>query len=366
MKEALDLLGACASEHGFLAARDDAERYADYRRVWSRDGCVSGLAALLSGRDDLIACLRATLLTLRRYQGPSGQIASNVDPRSGRVSYGGAAGRVDATIWYVLTTCLYGKLSGDDDLVGESWPSLERAVAVLRAWEFNDGGLIYVPQGGDWADEYLLDGYLLYDQVLRVWALRELDAAGVRLGRSIHHGRHGLAELIGERYGATDERPFFSAGYTPGRDYPVFDAFGNALACLLQVGSEAERRSSCRYAASLSSSDLVPAFDPPIEADDPRYRQLERLSRSRELRNTAGRYHNGGLWPVVSGFWCLAARKIGEARAADRWERGLRATVALGFPEYLDAHTGESCGARQQAWSAAAVVMAESSTRLFS
>jgi hypothetical protein len=29
---------------------------------------------------------------------------------------------------------------------------------------------LYVPLSGNWADEYITDGYVLYDQLLRVWA----------------------------------------------------------------------------------------------------------------------------------------------------------------------------------------------------
>jgi hypothetical protein len=34
-------------------------------------------------------------------------------------------------------------------------------------WEFNNKGLLYVPLSGNWADEYITDGYVLYDQLLR-------------------------------------------------------------------------------------------------------------------------------------------------------------------------------------------------------
>ena len=41
----------------------------------------------------------------------------------------------------------------------------------MDAWEFNGKQLMYVPQGADWADEYLQHGYILFDQLLRIWAL---------------------------------------------------------------------------------------------------------------------------------------------------------------------------------------------------
>jgi len=32
-----------------------------------------------------------------------------------------------------------------------------------------------VPLSGNWADEYITDGYVLYDQLLRVWALKSYN-----------------------------------------------------------------------------------------------------------------------------------------------------------------------------------------------
>jgi hypothetical protein len=58
--------------------------------------------------------------------------------------------------------------------------SAERAVHCLGAIEYNGRHLMYVPTGGNWADEYIFEGYILYDQVLRAWALRLL---GERHGR---------------------------------------------------------------------------------------------------------------------------------------------------------------------------------------
>jgi len=371
MERAIEQLRRCVSPAGFVAA---PQPQANYRRIWSRDGCVCGLAALLSGEPELVAAFRRTLETLAAQQGPSGQLPSNVASDGSSVSYGGKAGRVDATIWYLLGTCLYGRLSGDDALVETHWGGLMRAQVLLRAWEYNDGGLLYVPQGGDWADEYVLSGYLLYDQVLRWWAQRELEAAGRRLSRSVDHGRDELPALIERHYasdrdvGSTARRAaFFLAGFRAGGVFEQFDAWGNALCCLLGVGSEGLRRRSSEHAAGLSRFDLVPAFDPPITPDDAAYAELCHAAGER-FRNRPGRYHNGGLWPLVTGFWALAARRLGLAEQAARWAGGIARANRLGeqgFPEYLDAQTGEPGGVSGLGWSAAAEVLAATDPAVF-
>ncbi|HJN76759.1 MAG TPA: glycoside hydrolase 100 family protein [Myxococcota bacterium] len=82
-----------------------------------------------------------------------------------------------------------------------------------------------------------------------------------------------------------------------------------------------------------------------------------------ELRNEPGRYHNGGLWPMVNGFWAMAARRLGEDDIAETLLEAVRRANERGFPEYLDARTGEPGGARGQAWSAAGELLATATFR---
>jgi GH15 family glucan-1,4-alpha-glucosidase len=356
VSQAIALLERCATPAGFLAA---LEPRSNYRRVWARDGSICSLAALEAGHAPLVEAARATLETLADHRGPSGQLPSNVTTDGTQVSYGGNAGRVDATLWWLVAAAQLARRTEHDEWLDARWPVVVDALRLLRAWELNDGGLIYVPATGDWADEYLLSGYLLYDQVLRLWALRELEAAADRLGRPLDHERGHLAELLATRFGPDDSRDFFLAGHNPCERFACFDAFGNALCCLLEVGSGEARRRTFDHALALTRHDLVPAFDPPVEPHHPDYRRLEHAA-SGPLRNRPGRYHNGGLWPLNAGFWALAARKLGANAAAERWRAGIASANRLGsgFPEYLDANDGSPGGTQGQAWSAAAEILA--------
>ncbi len=348
---ALKLLERCVGPHGFLAALESRD---NYRRVWARDGCICALAALASGRQVLVDAVRPTLATLAIHQAPAGQIPSNVG--AGEVSHGGSAGRIDATLWWLLLISLDARLRADDVFLREHWDRVQRAAQVLRAWEHNDRALLYVPVAGDWADEYLLSGYLLYDNALYLWAARELWQSAERLRRDVDVGRE--PDEIAEALRRFEDADGFSAGFHAAARHEVFDAFGNALCGWLDVGPASLRRSAVARAASLSLYDLVPAFWPPIQPSDARWPMLERAAAGK-LRNAPGRYHNGGLWPVVTGFWALAARRLGDAALADRWQRGItRANAAHDFPEYLDAGDGSPGGVRGLAWSAAAELLA--------
>lgn len=365
LEQAKTLLKNCIVEGGFAAAIEERD---NYRHVWSRDGCVCGLASLSLGDEQLIETFRANLRTLAKHQGKNGEIPSNVSLPKNRVSYGTTVGRVDAAIWFIIGVCSFGRMTGSDELVVELWDNMERAHHILNAWEFNQGGLVYVPFSGDWADEYILSGYLLYDQVLRLWAMYELSAAARRVGKDnqlfVEKGQQ-IEKLLNERYLPTEDRPYFLAGYNPGETHQQFDALGNALCCLLGIGSESDRLKSLEYAIQNSSFDLVPAFYPVIELDDPRYQALisaAKAVKKTEPRNKPGQYHNGGLWPFVNGFWVLAAKKLGNEAVAERWTKGIAEVNALNnhaFSEFRDSRTGEAGGTKGMAWSAAGFILAQ-------
>ena len=60
------------------------------------------------------------------------------------------------------------------DRCGATYTELEKAVKYLEStWEDNCCGLLYIPRAGNWADEYLQEGFVLYDEVLWFLALRK-------------------------------------------------------------------------------------------------------------------------------------------------------------------------------------------------
>lgn len=355
------LLKQCITDPGFVAA---AENRDNYRRIWSRDGCICGLAAIVLEDQDLLDAFQATLQTLAHYHGAFGQIPSNVDVDNKQASYGTDVGRVDPTIWFILGMCILGRVTGDNTLVDALWENLEHAYHILCAWEINDSGLLYIPQGGDWADQFVLSGYLLYDQVLRLWAMKELAAAAHRLRRDyqvFYQKAQQIETMLLQHFAPDTHRPYFLAGYRPGKTYRLFDAFGNALCCLLGLGSREERIRCLAHAEDISSFQLVPSFSPAIEQDDPLYQEIVHITRNRTLRNTPGRYQNGGLWPMITGFWALTARGLDRQPLAEWWTSGIIAANEKGdqgFYEYIDARTGEPGGAKAQAWNAAATIIA--------
>ncbi len=390
--KALELLHECSRKEGFLASPTKQE---NYRRIWGRDGVIVGLAALLSGDEELVDTFRATLETLARYQGPHGEIPSNVDPISGRISYGGMTGRVDTDLWFVIGCGEYWKETGDKSFIDRMVPAIRRVMFLLAAWEFNNRGLLYIPATGDWADEYIQSGYVLYDQLLYLQALRTVAALSAEHGDSSDHHlmerKSRLKHLIQANYwfedcadGVPDDvyheilyekgrkaaehcakqywLPFFSPhgyGYR-------FDGFANVLASLLEVADDERRRSVDRYISEVLVPDniaLLPAFHPVIKPVDRDWEDLK-ITFSYRFKNRPYEFHNGGLWPMITGFYCADLAQRGELPSAREFLGGIHAANAMemegeawGFPEYVHGREFTPKGTRCQCWSAAAAVM---------
>ena len=325
--DAIALLRAAAGPDGFVAS---VSATANYGRVWARDGVVCGLAALAADDQRLVDAFRRTLDTLARHQGPHGEIPSNVGA-DGTVSFGAPIGRVDASLWFALGA---GLLQVHEE-------AARAALWLAGAWELNTGGLMYCPPASTWADEYPLSGYLLTIQALRVLALRAV-------GETAQADR--LVDLLRDRY----RSPAKGWRATEREDEPVFDGLANALAVLADLGAAEE------VAERLRELDcgLVPAYWPAIEKTDVRYAELERLH-GFGFRNRPWEYHNGGRWPMVSGFAAAALRRHGLVGDADRLADAIDdANDRANFPEFVHGHTLVPGGIRGMAWSAAAAVIA--------
>jgi hypothetical protein len=337
-QQALALMRRCATKHGFLATPTEQD---NYRRIWARDGAIIGLAALLSEDSELIDGCRRTLETLARHQGPHGEIPSNVDPITGRVSYGGTAGRVDADLWFIIGCGQYWRHSGDDDWIDRMLPPLEKVRFLLGSWEFNHRGLLYVPPTGDWADEYIQSGYVLYDQLLYLQAQREFCVIHRHLHRTADHDLDDrvarLKHLIQANFwfadgGETPDDVYHEVLYEKGRQAaphrrgahwmpffsPLgygyrFDAMANALVMLLDVADQAQCEAVDDYIVQQIVHDdvmLLPAFDPVITPKDEEWSDLQ-MTFSHSFKNAPYEFHNGGLWPLVTGFYVASLAKRG-------------------------------------------------------
>ncbi|MFZ4678663.1 MAG: glycoside hydrolase 100 family protein [Flavobacterium sp.] len=375
--KAIDLLHDVVSPNGFLAS---AENTTNYKRVWARDGVICGLAALASGDEQLIATFKNTLDTLAKNQHSIGTIPSNVLFVEGNceLSYGGLAGRVDAVTWFIIGVCQYAYYKDDATVVYEYNSHIEKGFGLLEAWEFNNKHLLYVPLSGNWADEYITDGYVLYDQLLRIWALKSYnffvnsEAITDKIQKiteqiQINFMPNSQGEKYHERaYDEVNFQDFMPCSFSPSGYKTQFDAFANSLALLLNVGSNEFQNAILNYADALASETklgLLPAFWPPV-FDTDEYWNLLKNNCKYDFRNYPYEFHNGGSWPMVNGFFGVALVTKGEIRKATTILEKINEANAkkdFSFYENFNTQTTETNGVSHCAWSAAATVLVHQS-----
>jgi hypothetical protein len=370
--KALALLHALTGPHGIRASLSTT---ANYDAVFTRDAAMAGIAGLLAGDDQIAAGLVRTLTHLRDLQGSEGQIASNYLIRADghpRVSFGTLAPRIDATTWYLLGIALAARAGVLDPVPFRE--SARLVVRLLNALEYNGRHLIYVPVGGNWADEYIYDGYILYDQVLRAWTLR---LAGETFGETAWGDKAEQIELaIEERYwprGEADRR-YPLAAFTPTVTHDVFDL---AACSLLAVAGIARRLTGIALdwidARFLSRSALPPAFHPVIDETHPSWPALTRYH-LHEFRNRPHEYHNGGIWPIWLGWLALGLahsdRPAPLGRLRTLVSERVRPLETFAFDEYLHGATGAPGGVTHMAYSATGLLFldlagSDAQTRVF-
>lgn len=371
--KAIALLHQVSTKNGFLAS---AENTSNYQRVWARDGVICGLAALASADEKLIATFKNTLETLADNQHEIGTIPSNVliSEDKTEVSYGGLAGRVDAVTWFIIGMCQYASHQNEPEFVVKYKTHIEKALALLNAWEYNNKHLLYVPLSGNWADEYITDGYVLYDQLLRIWALKSynLFVKSAVLAKKIEDITHQIESnfLPNSKQEKYHEKAYqdlvfnkyLPCSFSPSGYKTQFDAFANALVVLLKIGTKETQNQILEFTSNLASETklgLVPAFWPPVFQEDEHWNLLKNNCKY-EFRNFPYEFHNGGSWSMVNGFVGLAMlsqnqtenaahliEKINQANAVDNFS----------FYENFNTDTKAPNGVAFCAWSAAATVL---------
>ncbi len=370
--QAKSMLQKAQSINGFLAAVNDV---ANYKRIWARDGVICGLAALLDGDKDLVKTMKATLETLAKHQHEIGNIPSNVDVETGEVSFGGLAGRVDTLAWFVIGICQYTHFTKDTTFFKTHKNTIYKCLKLMQAWEFNNGDLMYVPRSGNWADEYPTEGFVLYDQLLRLWAMRcvlyfetnealEQKHDAIQNKIELNYKKHDKAEGVyhPKAYQQLEKLDYWVASLEPAGYQTQFDAFANSLILMLGIGEKQNHKKLLNYCKTLKQ-DLplksLPAFWPVITEDDKNWDLLTNNCKY-EFRNYPFQFHNGGTWPMVNGFYgigCCLQDEVKEAEATLKQINTLNLKVNWGFYENFNSKTQEPNGVQYCTWSAASTMM---------
>jgi glycogen debranching enzyme len=138
------------------------------------------------------------------------------------------------------------------------------------------------------------------------------------------------------------------------------DVFGNVLAVLLGLADPSASRRTLDALTRSRVHDPYPvrAVTRPIK----RASVLWRPYMARHRQNLVWQYHNGGIWPMVGGFWVTALVSSGRRQQAREELVKLARACAVknwAFTEWLHGKTLAPRGMPGQSWNAAAYLMAE-------
>jgi len=346
-----------------------------YPEPYTRDLMISILGIAVSGNQKLLDSIRKVLETLAGNQTGHGHIPSLVHDKDDR-------GASDTTPLFLLATGIFRKITDETNFLAEA---VEKALVWMEYQSPSDRFLVAQQPTSDWRDEQWVIGYGLYVNALVYSYLRMLgkhESAGNILhtmsrftvtGGTMHrHVHEGLVVKYKPYYAFWSYKIFSSER---------FDLLGNSLAILSGIVSSSrsdemiswieEECAGMRERGELTVN-LPPNFFPFIKPEDPDWH--ERYS----VYNKPGDYHNGGIWPFISGFYVaalVAAKrfKLAEEKliALTRLIRLTRSeNLEFGFNEWIRAQDGKPKGNDWQTWSAsmylyAAKCVEEKSTPFF-
>jgi glycogen debranching enzyme len=392
----IELLKRNLTAGGILAATPgDRAQLRGYTAIFGRDAAVCAIGMAVSG-DKLLEREAVTgLHTLADHQAPNGQIAKFVDlhrqgtshatsgwsreghpgpTRSGRMHAEADfwyLGCIDSTLWWLVALAILDRRGQPHGLLRRYARQIGLAIQWLLAQEHQRFFLLQQNEASDWADIMPRSGFVLYTNAL--WYFVKL-LFGVGHAQQTHENFNGLFHPFSAKL-AEYRRARLLNEYVlkKGRDRDLYlsfvnfsfwgdegDVFGNVLAVLLGLADE---RATRRTLDALTKAHVGEPY--PVRAVTHPIRHKSSLWRpymARHRQNQVWQYHNGGIWPMVGGFWVAALAAAGRGSQAKRELVGLARACEVGdwaFTEWLHGRTLAPRGMPGQSWNAAAFLMAE-------
>jgi glycogen debranching enzyme len=368
---AVDLLRANLTPSGILAASPGprAQRRG-YSAIFGRDAAVCALGMAVSGDRSLERAAAAGLHTLAEHQAPNGQIAKFVDLERREPDFW-YLGCIDSTLWWLIGVAVLDRLGCAKGLRRRYQKRIRLALHWLLAQEHQRFRLLQQNEASDWADIMPRSGFVLYSNALwyfvkRLYRLADADQTRQNFNGLFHPFSAGLADYRRARLlnDYAQRRARNRDLYLSFVNFSFFgeegDVFGNVLALLLGLADpKATRRTiDALLARKVNQPYPVRVVTNPIKRTD----SLWRPYMARHRQNFVWQYHNGGIWPMVGGFWIAALIAAGRTEQARVDLVRLARACALrnwSFTEWLQGKTLAPRGMPGQSWNAAGFLMAE-------
>lgn len=329
-----------------------------YPEPYTRDLMISILGIAVTKNQELLESIRKVLLTLAKNQTHRGHISSLVHDSENR-------GSSDTTPLFLLGVGIFREATGEMEFLQDS---VNRALTWMDYQSPSDRYLIGQQPTSDWRDEQWTTGHGLFVNTLVYSYLMLLDKK--EQANLLRHeiNRHTLTggtipPNVHEGF-AIENKPWYAFWTYKIHSSERFDLLGNCLAIISGIASPSRAENMISWVEKECDAmkirnelevDLPPNFFPFIKPEDPdwqpRYNKY----------NKPGDYHNGGIWPFVSGFYVAALVAAKRFNLAEQKLIELTRLVKLsgtgnvdfGFNEWIKAQDGVPMGQDWQTWSAA-------------
>ncbi|MFP4403688.1 MAG: amylo-alpha-1,6-glucosidase [Nanoarchaeota archaeon] len=392
-KKAIEILKKNSTKIGFSAS---TEKHANYYSIWARDHSICAIAAVLSKDKELIETAKKGILLLLRNQADFGQIPSYVELENKKKVYGGLGNitSVDSNLWVVIAAAFIYKETKDKRFVSDKvMLRYKKIYTLLKSFDSNSCGLIEMPPAGDWADIFDRTYHVLYDEVLYYQALKDLlflfkYGIGDIQSEDVNKKIKKRIKWVGKRKPYVKRRinylfwltkdntekiyeEYMIFDPTPKETYPFyqshlmpfkhnwakrFDSFGNILAMATKIANKKRSKKIIKHITKnkINLPVAIRALYPVVYKHE---RDWQSIYSRKERPHT---YHNGGIWPLITGFWIYVLNKNNHPNIAKRDMINLAdhlEKTGWKFHEYFHGKTLKPMGRTEQAWSAAGYII---------
>src|SRR5882757_6188177 len=370
-ERSIELLKRNLTDGGILAATPgDRAEQRGYTAIFGRDAAVCALGMVVSGDKLLEREAVRGLHTLADHQAPNGQIAKFVDLQRQEADFW-YLGCIDSTLWWLIALAILDRRGHPRGLLRRYARKIQLAIQWLLAQEHQRFFLLQQNEASDWADIMPRSGFVLYTNALWYFVKRLFSVGHAEQTLENFNGLfHPFSAKLAEYRRA---RLLNEYVLKKGRDRDLYlsfvnfsfwgeegDVFGNVLAVLMGL---TDKRSTRRTLDALTQARVNDPY--PVRAVTHPIKQQSSLWRpymARHRQNHVWQYHNGGIWPMVGGFWVAALAADGRREQARQDLLGMARSCAVrdwAFTEWLHGKTLAPRGMPGQSWNAAAFLMAE-------
>lgn len=336
-----------------------------YPEPYTRDLLISVLGIAVSGNAELLQSAKNVLLTLAENQAKDGQIPSLVNDKKNR-------GSSDTTPLFLIAVGIFRNILQDSHFLEEA---VNKAITWMEYQCPTNHYLIAQQPTSDWRDEQWVLGYGLFVNILTYTGLKLLNKNSLarNLGMAISQLTYtsDTTHSCPHEGLAIKDKPYYALWSYKVYSSDRFDLLGNSLAILSGLASSERARDMVKWIYKECETlrkkrdlaiDVTPNFFPFIEPGDadwiPRYSKY----------NNPGDYHNGGIWPFISGFFIAALVAANELEMAEKElleltkliRKGKDENLEFSFNEWYKAQTGKPMGQDWQTWSASNYLFAAS------